>query len=201
MLECSDGEWDIIEPMLLFPKPQANSFAEQVKDLSFQANGFHLLFVHTDADADSENKKAFPNKINPALDAVQNALPSEKYCHEIVPVIPVVKIENWKLADTNSLREALATDLEDNALGLNIGARQLEEKSASKELLEEVIKKANHNRRMPIRLEDLDAALAKNISLKKIHRYKSFQKFVERLKSSLVQQNIIKADCTPSFTH
>jgi hypothetical protein len=199
MLACAEGEWDVREPLLFHPNKVAVTFVDQVMDLSRQASGFHILFVHTDADAPDAQLRAMPHKILPALKAVRQATPEEEYCREIVPVIPVVKIENWKLADCDALREALATELTDEALGLNIGSRQLEEKSASKELLADILRKVNYGRRIPIVLEDLDAALAKGISLRKIYRFRSFQNFVERLKVVLTDQNIIRADCRSDF--
>lgn len=199
MLECAEGEWEILEPLPLHPDRRANGFVEQVLDLSRQAAGFHLLFVHTDADASDENEKAIPHKISPAVEALQNAGKPENYCQELVPVIPVVKIENWKLADSAALRNAIGTVLSEEALGLNIGSKQLEVKSTSKEMLSEVLQRANEGRRIPVELVDLDAALAKGISLKKIYRFKSYQQFVARLKDALVRQNIVKIDCSPVF--
>ncbi len=199
MLECAEGEWDILEPLVMRPGKHRTDFVGQILDLSQQAAGFHLLFVHTDADAPDEDVKAMPGKIQPAQEALRHVEPAEKYVTILVPIIPVVKIENWKLADTDALREAIGTILTDEVLGLNIGSRQLEEKGASKELLSEVLRRANEGRRIPVKLKDLDAALAKGISLKKIHRFKSFQKFVERLKEALVRQNIIKDGCFSDF--
>ncbi|MCC7504778.1 MAG: DUF4276 family protein [Saprospiraceae bacterium] len=201
MLECAEGEWDILEPIALHPDRSSTGFVEQVLDLSAQAGGFHLLFVHSDADATDENQKVIPHKISPALAALQKVEPRENYCKELVPVIPVVKIENWKLSDGDALRNAIGIDMSDELLGLNMGSKHLEEKGASKEVLAELLLRANEGRRVPVELDDLDAALAKGISLKKIYRFKSFQKFVNRLKESLIRQNIIKTDCSPAFTH
>ena len=199
MLECAEGEWDILEPLALHPNRQAKGFVEQVLNVSQQAAGFYLLFVHTDADATDEDERAWPHKISPAIAALQGMESPSNRCLDLVAVIPVVKIENWKLADGDALRNALGTLLTDDVLGLNMGSKQLEEKSASKELLSEVLRTVNRDRRIPVEPEDLDAALAKGISLKKISRFKSFQKFVERLKEVLVRQNIVKSDCNPTF--
>ncbi len=203
MLDCAEGEWDILEPILMHPSKQATNFADQVLDLARQTKGFRLLFVHTDADAPNEDAKAIPWKISPAqeaLNAESVSIPTSNFPY-LVPVIPVVKIENWKLSDTNALREALGTNLDEQALGLNIGSRQLEEKNASKELLTDILRTVNIGRRIPIELQDLDAALAKTIALNNIYRFRSFQKFVERLKEALLQQNIIKVGCQPAFTN
>ena len=171
MLQCAQGEWDVLEPLIIHPNRNIEGFVNQVQDLAHQAHGFHLLFIHTDADAPEEALKAIPFKINPAILAVQNAPQTIAYCREIIPVIPVVKVENWKLSDSDALREALATELDDVALGLNLGIRQLEQKGDSKELLATILSKINENRRIPVLLEDLDGALAKGIYLQKIYVY------------------------------
>lgn len=199
MMQCAQGEWDVLEPLLLHPARNAGGFVDQVLDLSRQASGFHLLFIHTDADAPEETLKAIPFKINPAIEAIQNAPLADDYCKEIIPIIPVVKIENWKLSDSAALREALATELDDAALGLNIGTRQLEGKSESKELLAAILDKINEGRRIHVLPEDLDAALAKGIHLQRISRFRSFEMFVNRLKASLIAQNILEEDCEPRF--
>ncbi|MBN8685160.1 MAG: DUF4276 family protein [Chitinophagales bacterium] len=199
MLQCAQGEWEILEPLVIHPDRNIVGFVNQVQDLAQQAHGFHLLFIHTDADAPEEAHKAIRFKINPAIQAVQNAPQTIEYCREIIPVIPVVKIENWKLSDSDALREALATELDDTALGLNLGTKQLEQKSDAKELLATILSKINENRRIPVLLDDLDGALAKGIHLQKIYRFQSFERFVNRLKTSLIAQNILKADCNPRF--
>ena len=199
MQECAEGEWDIHEPVVLHPNRKATDFVAQIADLSRQSAGFQLLFIHTDADAEDENEKAMPFKIVPAIEAVDQAQPAENYCKGIVAVVPVVKVENWKLADSDALRNVIGTELTDAALGMNIGTKQLEKKSASKELLSDILRKTNQGKRIPVDLADLDAALAKSISLNKIHRFKSFQQFVHRLKTALIRQNIIRTTCAPQL--
>ncbi len=199
MMQCAQGEWDVLEPLALHPDRNAKGFVDQVLDLSRQASGFHLLFIHTDADAPDETQSAIPFKIKPAIEAIQNTPAGHDYCKEIIPVIPVVQIENWKLSDSAALREALATELNDTVLGLNIGTQQLEEKSESKELLAAILDKINDGRRILVLPEDLDAALAKGIHLQQIYRFRSFERFVNRLKASLIAQNILEEDCQPRF--
>jgi len=195
LLECARGEWEVMEPCIL--KSHAQDFPGKVVDIAKQSAGFTLVFVHTDADAPNENEKAIPNKIMPALQAVQLLLEVDA-CKNIIAVIPVTKMENWKLADLDALQAVFGVALDWAQLGLNLGTRQLEQRANSKELLSESMKAAMNlrgRRRNQFTLEDIDDALAKRISLQKIGRFDSFQLFLSRLKETLIELNIIRKDC------
>ena len=47
MLQCAQGEWDVLEPLIIHPNRNIEGFVNQVQDLAHQAHGFHLLFIHT----------------------------------------------------------------------------------------------------------------------------------------------------------
>lgn len=197
--QCGKGEWDIMEPIVL--KSASGGFVEQVLDVARQSQGLHILFIHTDADARSAGEKVMPHKIAPALEAIRQ-LPEGERCNVIIPVIPVTKSENWKLADSDALREVLGTNLDDQVLGLNIGAKQLEARANSKALLDQVIEAVQLQRgarRYRIRPADLDASLAKSIRLGKLYQYDSFKRLVIETKDKLISMNMIETDCEPSF--
>jgi hypothetical protein len=199
LLQCAQGEWEVLEPCIM--KSAASNFVEQVIDIAQKSVGFTLVFVHTDADASDENQKAMPFKVNPALERL-NQLSEDMYCKHIVAVIPVTKVENWKLSDLEALQSIFGVSLDWTKLGLNIGVQQLEQRANSKELLEDAMKAATQlrgRRRNSFTLEDIDETLAKRISMQNIARFKSFQNFLERLKMSLTQQNIINDNCDITF--
>jgi Domain of unknown function (DUF4276) len=189
---CAQGEWEIYEPIVL--RTKADNFVAQVLDVAQQSMGYSILFVHTDADARSEADKAMPNKIEPATHALLSTN-KDLYCHNLVPVVPVVKIENWKLADGDALREALGVSLSDEEMGLNISIEVLEQRGSSKEMLREILRLAKLRSRFAPDLEDLDAALAKKIRLDVLCKLNSFSRFIERLKYRLAEQNIIEKNC------
>lgn len=199
LMECARGEWEVLEPCIL--KSRASDFPQQVVDIAKQSQGFTLVFVHTDADAPNETQKAIPNKITPALQAISQ-LADDEACKNIIAIIPVTKIENWKLADIDALQNVFGVQLDLVQLGLNLGTPQLEQRANSKELLTNVMKAAmdqRGRRRNQFSLEDIDDALSKRISLEKIARFDSFQCFFERLKENLMRQNIIQEDCDVVF--
>ncbi|MCC6413625.1 MAG: DUF4276 family protein [Saprospiraceae bacterium] len=198
--ECARGEWEVLEPEVLHSDERA--FGDQIMDIAKQSAGFTLAFVHTDADARNEADRAIPYKIEPALQLIQD-LPDQEVCKNIVAVVPVTKIENWKLADLNALREIVGVDLDWAKLGLNMSVQHREQQAQSKQLLSNVIREANivrGNRRKQYALSDIDEPLAKRLALREIARYDSFQKFLARLKSALIHQNIIRNDCEANLS-
>lgn len=192
LIHCAQGQWEVNDPIVL--KTQENSFVQQVLDISKQSVGYNIMFIHTDSDADDENQRAIPNKINPAINALAG-VPAETHCKHIVPMIPVNKVENWKLADGEALRTALGIPLTNDEMGININANTLEQRGSSKEMLEAIIRLARSKSRYAPDLEDLDASLSKNIRIEVLLRHKSFSLFVNRLKESLQHQNIIDPGC------
>ena len=85
---------------------------------------------------------------------------------------------------------------------MNLATQHLEQRANSKELLANAIKAATISRgryRNSFNLEDLDNSLAKQISLKKLARFESFQSFFNRLREALIQKNIIREDCDVLF--
>ena len=182
-MSCARGEWEVLEPCIL--KTRAYGFVEQMVDIASQSSGVTLVFVHTDADATDENQRAMPNKITPALQQISN-LSDDQACKHIVAVIPVTKIENWQLADLEALQEVIGVQLDLEQLGLNLGIQQLEQRANSKELLLSALQMATTlrgRRRNQFTREDIDEPLAKRISLQKLARFDSFQRFSNRLKN------------------
>ncbi|MDX2282538.1 MAG: DUF4276 family protein [Bacteroidia bacterium] len=195
LLACARGEWEVLEPIVL--QSRENRFADALADVARQSKGLTLLFVHTDADAQDEAEKAWPHKLAPGLSRLRELREGDA-CQNVVAVIPVTKIENWKLADLEALEHILGGRLDWQHLGLNLGAAQREQAARSKELLAEVIRTANQRRHRRIQLSpaDLDEPLARRMDLSRLAPYTSFQRFLGRLKTTLTGLNILTEDCT-----
>lgn len=189
---CAKGEWEVYEPQIL--KTQEQGFVQQVLDIAMQSAGFTVMFIHTDADARDENEKALPNKIAPALESLRQK-PAKSHCQYLVPIIPVTKIENWKLADGEALRNALGINLTDEEMNINIPATTLEQRGSSKDMLQEIMSLAKERSRFAPEMDELDASLSNNIRFERLMGLKSFRTFVDRLRVLLVAQNIIAEDC------
>jgi hypothetical protein len=198
LFNCGRGQWEAQNPIVLHTN--TIGFVESVVDIAKQSVNFHLLFVHTDADAPSIDHKAMPNKIKPALEAILG-LPEESVCRHLVAVIPVTKTENWKLADLVAIEQILGVTLDRQSLGLNKRVNNLEEYADSKKLWQKIIKETDimRKRRNAFVANKLDDALAQEISLSELYRFKSFRHFLDGLKKALIDQNIIDSDCDPHF--
>ncbi len=190
---CARSEWEVTEISVL--KPKGDGFVEQVLDLAEQSHGFTLMFVHTDADAQTIYDKAMPNKIQPALDKLEQTS-SKTHCKVLVPVIPASKVENWKLGDADALKEVIGVELTEQEMALNISPSVLDGKAQSKEMLKHILNTAKQkSRNAPDDAADIDASLAQKISIDKLLRLESFRLFYERLKEALSNQNIIEENC------
>jgi hypothetical protein len=185
--------WEIYEPTIL--KSKEENFTAQVIDIAQRADGYNFCFIHTDADAINAKEKALPHKIKPTLEALA-AVPGR--CTNIIFVVPVTKIENWKISDTDALRITIGTKLTDQALGLNMGRKQLEQRADSKLLLQNAIlaawKSKNQTGNVFHFMAELDASLANNIRLQSLYQLASFRDFVADLQQQLLAAKIISPD-------
>ncbi len=197
LYQCARGQWDVETPITL--QSEQDTFVASVLDIARQSTGSTLVFVHTDADAPAL-EKVLQDKITPALKEITK-LDDNTACKYVIPILPVTKTENWKLADTAAMERILGVDLDRQALGLNKSAKNLEEYADSKQLLQAVIHAARMQRRSKNSFdpEVFDIALANKISLQALNRFDSFKYFLEGLKKALIDLNIIEEDCSPRF--
>jgi hypothetical protein len=76
----------------------------------------------------------------------------------------------------------------------------LEQSANVKVLFDNVLKAAGESRgrrRNNPNASDVDEALAKMVSMDKLKQLNSFREFLDALKTTLVQLNIIEKDCDP----
>ena len=197
LFNCAKGEWEVYEPVVLTTSKL--HFPEQVEDIVKKAKGYTLVFIHADADAKSPMIKAFPNKINPALQRLEK-LTDQQACKNIIPVVPVTEMESWKLADFGALQKLLGVTLDARALGLDKKPKHLEQNAKVKELFQRVLIAATEKRgrrRNTIQAADIDEALAKMVGFDRLKQMDSFQMFLQDLNNMLVQLNIIEKGCDP----
>ncbi len=145
-------------------------------------NGMQLLFAHADTDS-KDYDKAFAERFKPAMD--QLAAQSE-YCPIVVPVLVMQETEAWMLADIDVLLKELGGRLKKQDLQLSPNP---ESYANPKKQLDIIIRKANANQRRDfgIKKANLYLPLSNNISLKKLDRLLSYQKFVTATRVALVQ--------------
>lgn len=185
---------DISEPIIV-PKKQG-SREECIFEASRYASGCHALVVHSDADHRTPDR-ALRERIQPGFNRVHSS--SENVCKNLIPVIPVQMIEAWMLADPETLREVIGTDISTQNLGLPNKAAQVEFDSDPKRTLREVVQKANvaRSRRRQIDLSTRYERLARQISLERLSNVPSYKQFVHDLAKTLAELQFIPLNAVP----
>lgn len=171
--EFSESVIEIYTPIEIIPKSK-DGFVSQVLEISMESSGYDFFFIHSDADSDNHTK-VWESKFDPAIRELNKKAP-KVYNHRIIPIIPVTKIENWKLADFEALKETLGVDFDRNKVGLNISNDVLEKRSNSKELLKKVVAFARELDPNAPEIDEIDGPLAKCVSFESlIKSSKSFE--------------------------
>lgn len=164
------------------------SFVEQVKEASktgVEEFGMMLLCVHTDADAKTDSQIQ-ESKIEPAKDTLK-ALDEQEYCKIMVSIVPIQMTEAWMLADTDLLKEQIGIQQIDSELGLH---KNPEEITNPKQLIQEVIRKAEAHKTKRRRKKELDISelyqiIGESLDIKHLEKLTAYQKFEEELREAL----------------
>jgi len=135
LLESADSALDI-GPMIELREPAA--FRNEIRATKIleaartTVGGFHILFVHADADGDPE--RARREQANPGIGRFLGEF-SEGYAG--VAVVPIREMEAWAIVDGDALRAAFGSTLSDEQLGIPTRARDVERNSDPKRVLEQ----------------------------------------------------------------
>lgn len=148
---------------------------------------WRILFIHADGDKNPEKARA--ERVEPALQLLQQHLPEAGVA---VGVVPVRETESWILADGNAIRTALGTLLTDQALGLPPPGR-IEQEAAPKEILTRVFNTGKPGARNRRQSETMYfQAIGEEISLAALRKLRSFMRLEENLREALRTLQIIK---------
>lgn len=191
LAERSAHAVEVLEPMLVTPQ-ERHTQAENILAVARQVHGYHILFVHADADAPSR-ATTFQQRFEPGLRQVQNAHHNgDPVCADLVPVIPVQMREAWLLADPQALIDVIGTNLSADVLGIPRYSHQIEGLADPKQRLTDIIRHAfaqRSRRRRRWTIREFDEPLAQQIALAQLQRLPSYQDFVADLTAALVRQN------------
>jgi len=169
------------------------SFHEQVLKASldaFNRYGITKLCVYLDADGPTDSR-AFENKLDPAIDALQQQEDSS-YCKLTVPVVPIYMTEAWMLADTELIKRQIGTDKSDQELGL---VRNPEGIAKPKEVIQEAIRIARadmtQKRRKDLNISELYQPIGQEIDLDHLERLSAYRKFKESMREAFRILNLL----------
>ena len=174
---------DAIEiiPYIIKDVDKGDSFTDMLLNASkasIEQAGAMTLVVHTDSDTDTYDER-YEHKFVPALKLLDNYKDDDNYCSIITPLIPVRMMEAWMLADLELLKEQIGTGKSDADLGL---LRSPETIADPKALISDAIRIATAGlakRRQRLSISDLYGVIGGSLSLDKLLRLPSYQKFVD----------------------
>ncbi len=190
--QCDD-EIEII-PYNIKVFDKGDTFTEMVLNTSkasIEQAGAMTLVIHTDSDTDTYEQR-FEHKFAPALEALAEYKDDYNYCSVITPLIPVRMMEAWMLADLDLLKEQIGTNKSNSDLGLS---RDPETIADPKALITEVIRVATSDlskRRQRLTISELYGVMGGSISLDRLNRLHSYQKFVESVVETYRQLGYIR---------
>lgn len=186
---------DVHEPMLVAP-PQKSSRAENIAAVARQAAGYHLLFIHADADGPTADR-AHSERIQPGIDLIAQADgDGEQICTDVVPVIPVQMTEAWMLVDHDVLLDLIGTTMQPYQVTSPGRVQQIETVANPKAQLMQIMQSALDNRPRRVRrqrsISELYEPLGRRIALGRLALLPSYQKFVADFTQALALLNFIR---------
>lgn len=186
---------DVLEPMVVEPEEQRSN-AQNMLAVAQRVYGYHLLFVHADAD-DNTATAALQQRIRPGLALVQAAQQQgERVCADLVPIVPVQMTEAWMLVDAEALLDVIGTTTTPQRLSIPARAQQIELIADPKQQLTQIFAQALASRTRRVRrrhtIADLYEPLARTINLAALRQLPSYQRFVTDLTKALIALNFVQ---------
>jgi hypothetical protein len=187
----SDLDIDIFEVEAI--SVQNAPFIEQVLEAAsygLHHFGMNALCVHTDANNKS-NTSTYEYKIIPARHYLESKH-RDKYCKNLVALVPIQEIEAWMLADKELLKREIGTKKTDSELGID---KVPESIASPKEVIEKAIHVARaeftKRRRSHLTIADLYLPIGQSIDLKKLSQLDSYQDFKENVREAFRKLNLL----------
>ncbi len=177
-----------VEPIKLFEKKPTRE--ENILQAAIQAFRYQALIVHSDAD-NPLYEDAMKYRILPGFDLVKQSKGS--VCGQLLPIIPIQAVEAWMLADFETLRAELRTDLKANEPGIPDKTRQIEKISKPKLRLYDAIAIVNKQLRPNQRIDvsSLYEPLGRKIRLERLQPLTAYQRFESDLTKAFSALNLI----------
>lgn len=184
---------DVHVPQLIEPE-ENHTRAENIAAVARQVAGFHLLFVHADADSPTADR-AWRERIQPGLALITQAqAAAEAICADVVPVIPIHMTEAWMLVDHEVLLDVIGTTMQPHQLP-RLSAQQIEDIADPKARLVETMQTALASRPKRVRRQrsssELYEPLGRRIALARLAQLPSYQRFVDDLRQALARLRLI----------
>lgn len=163
------------------PEDRNKSRAECIVGAAIDSRaGWHVLFIHADADGDGVRARA--ERITPAVRQLEAELGTH---HSWVAVVPVQMTDAWLLADFQRLREVLGTTLDASQLGIPTRGPSIERIADPKQALESAWRIVHGRRRRAHRLSSIYQPLGEQIQLVELRKLEAYVEFERELAAAL----------------
>jgi hypothetical protein len=134
------GDIEILDIVSIYP--QKTNFVEFVQEgarKGYEEYGIMVLRVHSDADHRTD-LNTYRDRIDPSIVKINEQ--KEELCRNIVPIVPIVEIEAWLLAEEKLFLDEIGSSLSYRELNLN---RNPEDINDPKRAINEAIRIANEH--------------------------------------------------------
>jgi hypothetical protein len=165
---------------------------QDILEAATQMYGYHALVIHKDTDSRTY-KATREQSFEPGyLLAKKN---HHMACEHLIPIIPIREVEAWMLADHEVLRKVLELQEQQvQNLHLKKRAALVETYPDPKNTFNEVVKRAEKDRRLKINRASLYTALAEEIRLERLGQVPAYQSFIEELSSLFIELHFIPSE-------
>jgi hypothetical protein len=188
LIENGVTDVDVWEPTPL-NKAQITGVSLQDRILSASRNvfGYHILFIHQDAD-DRSTQTCYQERIAPGLQLIESD--PGQVCKTVVPIIPIRNIEAWLICDPDTLLRTIGTSLTSADLDLPASPQLVEKILDPKAKYKSVVTSAlSSRRRGKVDPGIYYEKLGREINLSLLRRVPAYAEFVDLLRVALQKEN------------
>ncbi len=185
LLQHKQIDIDVLDPIIVKKTVGVQGRENEILQAAYDAEGYDALVIHSDSDSRTR-EQTLHQRFEPGKRLVQSC--TARVCQHVIPIITVRMVEAWLLADYDTLRKTLGTNLDAKDLNLPEKAKQVESFRDPKQAIDLVIRKIYPNQAHQwarIRGE-LYAKLAPRIHLGQLEKLDAYKQFKEDLTNILL---------------
>ncbi|MFV8749277.1 hypothetical protein ACNOYE_01870 [Nannocystaceae bacterium ST9] len=163
------------------PSDRGKSRAECIVGAALESQaGWHILFVHADADGDDARARA--ERVAPAIERLREQLATSHAC---VAVVPIQMTDAWLLADFAVFQRVLGTTLDSSALGVPTRGQAIERLADPKQTLTDAWRVVHEHPRRAYRLTSIYQPIGEQVRLDELRKLSGYLAFESELEQAL----------------
>ena len=184
LLQHEQIDIEVLNPIIVKKTAGIQGRGNEILQAAYDAEGYDALVVHSDFD-NRTWEQTLQQRFEPGKRLVQSC--TARVCQHVIPIITVRMVEAWLLADYDTLRKTLGTNLNARDLNLPEKARQIESFRDPKQAIDLVIRNIypNQTHQWTRICGELYAKLAPRIQLEQLEKLDAYKQFKEDLTNIL----------------